>query len=280
MNLPHPCYDSDAHYKIGRVHLPVAPFCNIRCNYCVRRIGSIENRPAVANKVISPRKSLKLLKATINSDSRIQIAAVAGPGDPLANDTTFATFDLIKQELPQLQLCLSTNGLLLTEKLPDLLKLGVKYITVTVDAISADIGQKIYTNIRLKGQIYKGSKAASILIDRQLEGIYQAAKMGFVVKVNSVLIPEINDQHLIEVAKEIKSAGAYIMNIMPLIPMGKFSCLRPPTIEELKKVREECSGIIKQWYLCKQCRADAVGVPAEEACSLLQTKTNIGCVYC
>lgn len=270
MYIPHPCYDPEAHYKIGRIHLPVAPFCNIQCNYCVRQIKSREDRPGVTDSVITPKRALKRLKAALTFEPRIQIAAIAGPGDPLANDATFETFSLIKQELPQLHFCLSTNGLLLVEKLSALKKAGVKYITVTVNAVSPEIAQQIYAHVTWKKRVYKGLKAAQILLERQLEGIYQAARLGFTIKVNSVFIPNINGHHLVEVAKEVKTAGAHIMNIMPLIPVGNFSQLQPPTVEELKKTRAQCASIIKQWYLCKQCRADAVGVPGEEECSQLQ----------
>jgi len=269
MYIPHPCYDAEAHYQVGRIHLPVAPFCNIQCNYCVRQVNSFINRPGVATEVITPKQALKRLKFALSFEPRLRIVAIAGPGDPLANEATLETFVLIKEKvkpvLPEVEFCFSTNGLALVDKLPVLKKVGVKYITVTINAVSPEVAQQIYAHVSWKKRVYKGLKAAQILLERQLEGVYQAAQSGFVIKVNSVLIPEINDEHLIEVAKEVKSAGAYIMNIMPLIPLGNFADLRAPTPTELRKVRAQCAPIIKQWYLCKQCRADAVGVPGEEA---------------
>ncbi|MBU7027303.1 MAG: hypothetical protein HXS48_10220, partial [Theionarchaea archaeon] len=44
-------------------------------------------------------------------------------------------------------------------------------------------------------------------------------------------------------------------------PLGEFSGLRPPTCEEIQLVRKKCEHILPQFRLCKQCRADAVGVP-------------------
>ena len=38
MNLDnHPCFNPDACKSFGRVHLPVAPLCNIQCNFCNRQ---------------------------------------------------------------------------------------------------------------------------------------------------------------------------------------------------------------------------------------------------
>ncbi len=277
MYIPHPCYDAEAHYQVGRIHLPVAPFCNIQCNYCVRQTNNnFLNRPGVTAGVLSPRQALKRLKFALGFEPRLRIVAIAGPGDPLANEATLETFSLVKEKIkpafPEIDFCFSTNGLALLDRLPELKKLGIKYLTVTVNAVSPEIGVQIYDHVRFKGRVYKGIKAARILLERQLEGIYQAAQAGFVIKVNSVLIPGVNDRHLIEVAETVKTAGAYIMNIMPLIPLGHFAHLQAPTSRELKQVRAQCETIIRQWYLCKQCRADAVGVPGEEVGSQLQQK--------
>ena len=40
---------------------------------------------------------------------------------------------------------------------------------------------------------------------------------GILVKVNSVLIPGVNDEHLKEVSKIVKAKGAFLHNVMPLI---------------------------------------------------------------
>ena len=33
----HPCYNEEAHHDFARMHLSVAPKCNIQCNYCNRK---------------------------------------------------------------------------------------------------------------------------------------------------------------------------------------------------------------------------------------------------
>lgn len=230
----------------------------------MRSVGAKEDRPGITQEVIRPRKAISHLKQAVTFDPRIQIAAIAGPGDPLANEATFETFALVKKHFPGLKKCLSTNGLLLVDKLPMLKELGVNYITVTLNAVDPEIGQEIYTRVKWKGHVYHGLEGAKILLEHQMEGIYQAGRAGFFVKINTVFIPGINSDHVLEIAQEIEGAGAHIMNIMPLIPLGIFSRLPSPTPAELSKARAECLPVIKQWYLCKQCRADAVGVPGEE----------------
>ena len=40
---------------------------------------------------------------------------------------------------------------------------------------------------------------------------------GVLCKINSVMIPGINDSHLIEVNRAVKARGAFLHNIMPMI---------------------------------------------------------------
>jgi|UPI0005CBE6CF nitrogen fixation protein NifB len=42
----HQCFSEQAHFAFGRIHIPVAPLCNIKCNYCSRKYDCAhENRP-------------------------------------------------------------------------------------------------------------------------------------------------------------------------------------------------------------------------------------------
>ena len=258
----HPCFSHEAHFKYGRIHLPVALKCNIQCRYCVRSINSVEDRPGVTEKILSPLEAIEILRDAVKQDFPLRVVAVAGPGEPLANQETFEVLKMAKEEFPHLIRCLATNGLALPEKVKVLEEIGISTLTVTVNAIDPEIGSKIYEYVRVYGSRYTGKEAAKILIDRQKVGVKEAVSRGMVVKINTVLIPDINAGHLTEVAKVYKQLGANIMNIMPLIPVGKFSHMRPPTREELGAAQAACAVYIEQFRLCQQCRADACGIPA------------------
>ncbi len=246
---------------MGRMHLPVAPKCNIKCNYCTRRHDCAnENRPGVTNKIIKPVEALELVRKVIARDSRIRVVGIAGPGDPLANETTFETFRLIHREFPDLIKCLSTNGLLLPDRLDDLLEVGVSSLTVTINAFNPWVGSRIYSFIRYKGKSFYAEDAAGILSCNQLLGVDGAIRRGFKLKVNSVLIPGINDKELPELALLLKGFGVQLMNIMPLIPQADLAHIPPPSILTLNQVRDTCEQIIPQFRHCRQCRADAIGM--------------------
>ena len=184
----HPCYDRKAQHKYGRIHLAVAPSCNIQCNFCVREFDCVnESRPGVTSKVLTPQEALEKTRQIIADYPFIKVVGIAGPGDPLANNETFETFELIKKEFPELTLCMSTNGLLLPEKLEDILRVGVSTLTVTINAIDPEIQAKIVDHIIYHGKVYRGVEGAEIQIKNQLEGVEAAIKAGLVVKVNTVL---------------------------------------------------------------------------------------------
>ncbi|MCW4028576.1 MAG: radical SAM protein [Candidatus Bathyarchaeota archaeon] len=263
----HPCYGADAHFKFGRVHLPVVSGCNIGCNYCVRKYDCVnENRPGVTSKILTAQEAIERVRQAAKSDPRLRVVGISGPGDPLTSDVTFETLQLVQEEFPHLHRCVSTNGLLLPQKVGALKSVGVTALTVTINAVDADVGKKIYSFVQYNNQTLRGKEAFEVLSQNQLEGLYAAAKAGIVVKVNSVYIPGVNSEHLVEVAKIARDLGAYIHNIMPLIPQGKFANIKAPAMEEVKALRYACGDVMVQFHNCVQCRADAVGVPSEESC--------------
>ncbi len=256
----HPCFSENACHLFGRMHLPVAPKCNIQCNYCIRKYDCVnESRPGVTSKVLSPKEALERVREVLNKVHYIKVVAVAGPGEPLFNEETFETFRLVKAEFPHLMRCVSTNGLLLPDRIDDIEELGIGTLTVTLNAVDPAIGKLIYSFVNYHGKIYRGEEAAEILLKNQLEGIREAVKRKIIVKVNTVYIPTINDKHIEDIAKQIGKMGVYMQNIMPLIPQYKFADIKPPTPEEKREIQARCSAYVKQMTHCRQCRADAIG---------------------
>lgn len=263
LNQGHPCFSTGKHGKAGRIHLAVAPECNISCNYCVRKFDCAnESRPGVTSKIVTPQEAVQrvhLAKET-SIGPYLNVTGIAGPGEPLANEATFATLALIKENFPKMMLCLSTNGLLLPEKLNTLLELGVSHVTVTLNTLNPQNAAKIYSYVRWQGQTLIGKQAGVLLLENQLQGIETAAKAGLLVKVNTVVIPGINDQELTDIALLVKQKGAHLHNLLPLIPQGKFANRLAPTRADIRKYQEDLSAVLPQMSHCQQCRADAVGI--------------------
>ena len=271
----HPCFGPCKQNK-GRIHLPVAPGCNIECRFCDRKINEDEQRPGVTSTVLEPEEAAHFIDLALEKCPEITVVGIAGPGDTLATDRALKTFRLNKDKYPKLIKCLSTNGLLLDEKADEVIEL-IDTLTVTVNAVDPEIEAKINNRIAYHGKIYTGTEAAEILIKNQLSGIRKVSKAGTLVKVNTVLVPGINDKHIEDVAATVKTAGASIYNIIPLIPQNEMKDLSAPTCEELYKARSDAEIYINVFRHCQHCRADACGVPGvyDIGASLYKGRLNV-----
>ncbi len=266
----HPCFSEKACHTFGRCHVPVAPKCNIQCNYCIRDFDCVnESRPGVTTKVLNPDEAMELVKKALDKYEYIKVIGIAGPGEPLANEETFETLRRLHEQYPNVIKCLSTNGLLLPDKIDLLQKYDVGNVTVTLNAIDPEIGAKIYQFVNYKGKRYTGIEGAKILLSQQLKGIEEAVKRHMIVKINTVYIPGINDEHIPRIAKKVGEMGVYSFNVIPLIAQYKFADITPPTIEMKRKMQDECAKYIKQMRHCQRCRADAIGKLGEDIQSCL-----------
>lgn len=263
----HPCYSEDAHHHYSRVHLAVAPKCNIQCNYCNRKYDcSNECRPGVTSQKLSPQDALARVDEIKSLTDRLSVVGIAGPGDALANpERTFETLDLIKSKHPELTLCLSTNGLALPQYSEEVLKYGVEHITVTLNTFDPATAKEIYKWVRIDGKLENSLEAFEYFLKQQQAGIRKMIGSGALVKVNSLYIPGLNDKELPSISKKIKLMGCFLHNIMPLIARPEHGTQfglqnwPEPSHEELESMRQEC-GDMKQMAHCRQCRADAAGL--------------------
>ena len=259
----HPCFAGQRNHK-GRIHLPVSPGCNIECKFCDRKINHYENRPGVTASIIKPEGALDIVKKSLELCPEITVVGIAGPGDTLATDYALDTFRLIKKHFPELIKCMSTNGLLLAERADEITEVGVDSLTVTVNAIEPEILSKLCSGIIYHGKRYEGTEAAAILIQNQLAGIKKIAQAGITIKVNTVLVPGINDWHIEEIARTVNEAGASIYNIIPLIPQHELSGCEAPNCSQIDDARIRASKYIDVFRHCQRCRADAIGIPGEK----------------
>jgi nitrogen fixation protein NifB len=268
----HPCYSEEAHHYYARMHLAVAPACNIQCNYCNRKYDCCnESRPGVVSRKLTPEQAVTRALAVAAATPQLTVLGIAGPGDALANpERTFGTLRMLRERALDIRPCLSTNGLALPEHVDEIVGLGIDHVTITVNMVDAEVGERIYAWIYYGGKRIRGREAARILGERQLRGLEMLAARGVLVKVNSVLIPGVNDRHLVEVNKAVKARGAFLHNIMPLISEPEhgtafgLSGQRGPSARELREVQEACLGGANLMRHCRQCRADAVGLLGED----------------
>ncbi|MCE1172120.1 MAG: nitrogenase cofactor biosynthesis protein NifB, partial [Azovibrio sp.] len=256
----HPCYSEEAHHYFARMHVAVAPACNIQCNYCNRKYDCAnESRPGVVSELLNPDQAIKKVMAVAATIPQMTVLGIAGPGDPLANpERTFETFRQLSEKAPDIKLCVSTNGLNLPKYVDEIAKHNIDHVTITINCLDPEVGAKIYPWIYWENKRIRGVEAARILIEQQQKGLEMLTARGILVKVNSVMIPG------------VKAKGAFLHNVMPLIAEAEHGTYygimeqRSPTAEELQAIQDECAGDMAMMRHCRQCRADAVGLLGED----------------
>jgi nitrogen fixation protein NifB len=268
----HPCYSEEAHHYFARMHVAVAPACNIQCNYCNRKYDCAnESRPGVVSEKLTPEMALRKVMAVASEVPQLSVLGIAGPGDACYDfKRTQATFELVAEKIPDVKLCLSTNGLALPDRVDQIAAMNIDHVTLTINMVDPEVGTRIYPWIFYKNKRWTGLDASKILHERQMEGLEMLTARKILCKVNSVMIPGINDEHLVEVNKVVKQKGAFLHNIMPLISEpehGTYFGLngqRGPRAMELKALQDKVATGTKLMRHCRQCRADAVGLLGED----------------
>jgi nitrogen fixation protein NifB len=254
------------------MHVAVAPACNIQCHYCNRKYDCAnESRPGVVSELLNPDQAVKKVMAVAAEIPQMTVLGIAGPGDPLANpERTFDTFRQLTEKAPDIKLCVSTNGLALPAVVDELCQHNIDHVTITINCVDPEVGAKIYPWVFWNNRRIKGKKGAKILIEQQQKGLEMLVERGVLVKVNSVMIPGVNDEHLKEVSRIVKEKGAFLHNVMPLIAEAEHGTFfgvmgqRGPTNDELMALQDECAGDMNMMRHCRQCRADAVGLLGED----------------
>ncbi|GHV12789.1 hypothetical protein FACS1894219_06380 [Clostridia bacterium] len=252
LEIEHPCFASGKPNNKGRIHLPVSPGCNITCAFCSRAVNSDRTvqRPGVTGEVLTPQEALEVVRNSVAIAPEITVVGIAGPGDTLLTPYALETFRLVKAEFPDLLRCMSTNGLLLPKKADEIIEIGIDTLTVTVNAVAPEILRQIIFDVN-----------PDKLIANQLEGIKILSAAGVTIKVNTVLVPGINDAHIEDIAKTVSEAGAKVYNIIPLIPQNMLSHISAPKCEEIDSARVQAEQYLRVFRHCQHCRADAIGVP-------------------
>ncbi|MGE8180227.1 GTP 3',8-cyclase MoaA [Pseudomonas mandelii] len=150
--------------RLGNLRVSLTSACNYACIYCVadgKRLQA-RNDSLPLDKLLLAVEYLK----TVNPLGRLRITG----GEPLISPL-FDGFMKAVRRLDFDDVSLTSNGQLLSRKLPLLLEAGVKRINISLDTLDAEAFQRIA----------RGGDLATVL-----KGIDQALAAGLQVKINMV----------------------------------------------------------------------------------------------
>lgn len=175
--------------KIDYIRVSVTSRCNFRCLYCMPNTP-FEWEPH--ENILSYEEMFEFLKLAI--DEGVNKIRITG-GEPLLRKDLDVFIKMLYDYKPSLDLALTTNGYYLKEYAKKLKEAGLKRVNISLDSLKRDIASKI---------------AQKDVLPKVLEGIDEAIKNGFVVKLNMVVMKGINDDEIVDLLEFAKKKEVII----------------------------------------------------------------------
>ena len=206
--------------RIDYMRISVTDRCNFRCRYCMP--DGIRQVPM--EKILTYEQITEICEAGVSLGiTRFKITG----GEPLVRLGCPDLVGMIRGIPGVEQITMTTNGMLLAEMLPELMKNGLDAVNISLDTLRPDVFRFI-----------TGRDALTDV----LEGIHAAVDSGMKVKINSVLQKGVNDgewEDLLQLAKDLPVDVRFI-EMMP-IGHGK-GCPEVSNEELLMKIRQKYPG--------------------------------------
>ena len=160
--------------KINYLRISLTDKCNLRCVYCIPAEG-VELLPH--DEVLRNEEFLHFIGIFV--DLGVEKIRFTG-GEPLVRRGVVDIIAKTRELHPEIELCLTTNGVLLDEVLDDIYRTKVKKLNISLDTVSAERYRDITGRNLFKRVISN--------IERAISYNY------FDVKINAVLLKESIDE--------------------------------------------------------------------------------------
>ena len=207
--------------KIDYIRISITDRCNLRCVYCMPEEGiQLINK----EKLLSYEEIIKLCK--LFAKVGIEKIKITG-GEPLVRKDLEVIIKGIKDIEGIKEVTLTTNGMLLEEKIDDLVKAGLDAVNISIDTIDKEEFKKL---TRL-GDVNKVLRA----IDKCLS--YKNLR----VKINAVPIKGEAEEDLINIVNLAKYKNLSV-RFIELMPIGFGKNMESYSEDEIKEIIERRIG--------------------------------------
>ena len=148
--------------------------CNLRCRYCMpKEYFDSKYQFLQRDAILSYEEITTIVDALL--DLGLKKVRLTG-GEPLIRKNVETLIEFLQ---PKVEVCMTTNGILLNEKAQDLWQSGLRNITISLDAVDQPTFQHM--------------SDSKIDVNKILSGIELCLDMGFKLKLNTVIQRGINE---------------------------------------------------------------------------------------
>jgi GTP 3',8-cyclase len=223
--------------RLGRpletLRISITDRCNFRCVYCMPK--EVFGR----DHVFLERRELLTLEELarvvgVFSGLGVRTVRITG-GEPLVRRNVEHLVELLAAiktpEGGRLELALTTNGSLLTQKAEALAAAGLNRVTVSLDS--------------LDDEAFRAMNDVDFPVQRVLEGIEAADAAGLPVKVNAVVKRGANDGDILALAEHFRGSG-HVLRFIEYMDVGSTNGWR---LEDVVSADEIVRRISERWPL-------------------------------
>jgi GTP 3',8-cyclase len=196
--------------RLNYLRISVTDRCNLNCCYCEprKRILKLSH-----DEILSYEEILRLVRIGISLG--ITKVRVTG-GEPLVRKGIYDFLTCLKALKEIKDISLTTNAVLLEKNLEKLEKAGIKRINISLDTLNRDKFKKITGHDNF---------------ETVWNAILKAHAMGFSpIKLNTVVLPGINDDELKDLA-QLSFSFPFHIRFIEYMPIGTSTLIaRPPIL--------------------------------------------------
>lgn len=180
---------------INYLRLAITDRCNLRCHYCLPAEGL--SLPPI-KELLTWEEMIRLCRIFVNLGIiKIRITG----GEPFLRKGLIGFLSRLKLQYPELNIGITTNGILAHKYLDELQKIGIKRLNFSLDSLQEESFKSITGRSYLK---------------KVMNNIEKAYQKGFVVKINMVVLPGINVQEIPDFVEWTRDRDWIIRFIEPM----------------------------------------------------------------
>jgi GTP 3',8-cyclase len=214
--------------EINYLRISLTEKCNLRCIYCMPEEGI----PLKAHKEILRYEQIEQI---VKEAAKLGINKVRlTGGEPLIKKDIEILIEKLAA-IPEIkELSLTTNGVLLAQNAKKIKRAGLTGLNISLDTLQPE---------KFKS-ITRGGNLADVL-----QGINQAIKEGFKIKVNMVVLKDINEDEINDVRKFCLNKGIQLQLInhfnLSSNKNDDYFFDRPPKCKNCNRIRLLSDGVLK-----------------------------------
>ncbi len=185
------------------LRISVTDRCNFRCTYCMpKELFGHDHIFLPQEQLLTYEEITRLARIFVRQGVRkIRLTG----GEPLLRREIERLVHMLAQ-VPEVDLTMTTNAALLTQKVQALKKAGLKRITVSLDS--------------LDNEVFKSMNDVDFPVQRVLDGIEAAAAAGLKpVKINMVVKRGVNEDSVVSMARFFAGTG-HILRFIEYMDVG------------------------------------------------------------